>query len=380
MAKEMSVKKKMKKYLDLESKMNEIFEKRNDECQMARDKYLGKYDDFDEFAEFITIEEYLKKNCGADPGNNIKNVYDHPGNKPAFPIFGIVGGLIAIVGVILTILGFVNYNGEIPIFQGLIAIVGVLLFVGARSDYKNSIDKYENKLNLYYKEKKQNEQIRQQQEEWKKKVEIAKAKYEKEKEEFEKNQKQIKEEYNIAYEKYKEIEDEIYRKYIDANETFWAIRDERFDVEYELLEKLKEADDQIPSRKKYGFDLFYSDYELDREEDQTDEDYRREKFFRSLSADPYEVIEELESWVKGEDLVSALLTYYKNKHEEELEEERRELEEELEEERRELEEEREEAERRRTAALRCAMCANYNSCNYYGTKNIDPEAGCFKGK
>ena len=338
MEKEKTLKQKMETFIKLNNNLQSLDNVIEEEKKKEEEKYLSKFRSFDADAKFTTKEKYLMDKCGRDPLENIRNDHKKPIGSPKIPVSLIIWASVAFLGIILTIITFVNIftnNGDTPSIEVVLAIVGGIGLFITWSDYSNKKDKYNKELKLYNEQEGYNKQLRENHDEWKKSVELATNQYEQEKLEFIASQKKTKKEFENAN-----------KKYFDAIKLI----DDRFDDDYtplflqvswlerELLKEIKRADDKIPASKKYGLDLF----EEDAYNDFFDEgDMGFAEAFELTLGDfmktsPMKVIPILALHLKGDDLVDALLKYYREEHLEEIEQEKLRLEEE----RNELERER----------------------------------------
>ena len=129
MKNEQTLEQKVQELLKLDKEIKKIENDRDSKVDQARERLLGDFSDFDEELEFISQEEYIKEKCGEDPLKKISKRYKCPPEKPNTPIGAILGGLACLIGIILTISGFINSwskNSDTPFFQGLLAIAGVV--------------------------------------------------------------------------------------------------------------------------------------------------------------------------------------------------------------------------------------------------------------
>ena len=183
---------------------------------------------------------------------------------------------------------------------GVLIVAAVAFFFvhrGVNSDYKMMLSKYTEECA-------RNAQLANEHTEWEKKVKIHEKKY-----------VEMKKEYNEETKAMNARKEERERQAAEIRAEQEKLNEQIFEAEEGIWEKLREADERVPETKKYGNDLG----DLPR----TTSD-----FFKSIRL-----------YLKGEDFVGALLAYYNDWHERDLEaEEERRLEEE--ERRREREEER----------------------------------------
>lgn len=414
MAKEETLKSKMETFLKLNDDLQLLNKVIEAEKKNEKEKYLSKFRFFDANAQFTTREQYLMDKCGNDPLEQLSNYHKNPGKSPKIPAPLIVWALIAFAGIILTIVSFINIftsNGNIPSIEVILAIVGGIGALITWGDYSTKKDNYNQSLNEYNRQEHYNNQLREQHIEWKKSIELATTQYEEEKAQFTASQKKTKKEFEQANKKYNEATKLI---------------DDKFDDEYtplllrvcslddELVRAIKKADDKIPSSKKYGLDIFSEDVdEYIQDDSEPDEDFglTLDDFMQISST---KLIPVLALYLKDNDLIEALLRYYKEAHHEKMEEEQLRLEEErneLERERirtykeqeeenrrqqekfkrnqekreREMERERRQQENQRAkqeadwaaARIRCSKCKLYNNCRS-SSKNKSPTAFCFK--
>ncbi len=403
MKSEKTLEQKVQELLKVDKEIKNIEHYRGLEIEAVHETLLGDFtfDDELEFQNpeefgFISQEEYLKEKCGEDPLKKIRNTYNYPQQKPQVPILAILGGVFCLIGIILAIISW-SKNFEVPFFQGFLAIAGFIVFKVSVGGFKAKKAEYNRKMDLYVKEKASNDKLKVKHNEWNKKVENAKKEYQIENENREKRKK----DYFIAYEAFASEALKINEKYdnLDEYATLCASRDK---MQIELLEVVKEFDDRIPESKKFDLDLFIEG---------SSKDYGRERisFINDL-------LPELSLYLKGDDMLSALVEYYKESHNEELEKERIKLEEERNEIERErirayerqekenrrqqekFERQREENQRQMeyerllqekqvaqqeaewaAARIRCAQCKLYDTCCSM-SKNKKPHTSCFRSR
>ena len=222
----------------------------------------------------------------------------------------------------------------------------------------------------------------------------------------------------------------ISRHKYDKIDEFWELGKETQTLEKEMILKIKEADDKIPESQKYDFNIFCEPL-FDEENDMTIEEIE-EKYGMSyseylletrLNVYIHELIANLILYLKGDDIITALLKYYKKLHDDEVEREQiriereknelereriiayerqeaenrmqqEKFEREREENQRQMEYERRQQEKQAekdrqalakqeadwaAARIRCAQCSLYNTCCSM-SKNKKPYAPCFKPK
>ncbi len=390
-----------------------------------------------EAVEFIAKDKYIKEKCGDDPLEKTSNVFKEPPQKQQIPIVAILGRVICLIGIILTIIGFINMwskNSDTPIFQGLLAIVGFIVLKMASSDYKAKKEEYNKKYNLYINEKLSNEKLKKEHEDWIKKVDNANKTYEMDKDEFIKNQKNLEKEYKKVKEDFEKKEFKLMEKHFTDN---WREKNNELDVLLrDILNTIRKTEEKIPSSKKYGFDIFDSDLDFSWLEEQGDfaslsenlvvsvNMYLRED--EEIGPQSYVINVLLPSilvYLNKDDIKNALLKYYKAEHDDEMEKEQLRLEyerneiererinayerqeeinrqqqerfeREQEENQRQMEYERRQQEKQAekdrqalakqeadwaAARIRCAQCRLYNTCCSM-SKNKKPYAPCFKPK
>lgn len=408
--------------MKVDKEIEKIEKDRDLEIDKIRERLLGEFSCFDEDEEFPSESSYVMDKCGDDPITKQTNRYSCP-QKPKLSIWVVLSGAICLLGIILTIIGFINVwtkDMDVPFFQGLLAIAGFIMFSFLLSGFKAEKEEYHKKMDLYVKEKHSNDELKTKHNEWNKKVINAKKEYQIECAKFNENHEKRKKEYFVATEVFEKEETKINEKYNDQKySTLCASRDK---MHIELVETVKDFDDKIPKSKKFDLDLFREDnsieidYELLSSVNSKVDGMLRMSFINDL-------LPELSLYVRGNDMLSALVEYYKESHNEELERERIKLEEERneiererirayekqqkenrrqqekferqrEENQRQMEYERRQQEKQTekdrqalakqeadwaAARIRCAQCKFYSTCCSM-SRNKKPYAPCFKSK
>lgn len=419
MGKTITIEEKVSKLLSIKRNIEEIENKKYEKIEEARVKYLGKFNDFNEDEEFIDKSKYLLQKCGEDPLNKQSKKFKYPPEKPSFPIFMTLFGLAGLLGIILSIIGFVmcaTKGADAPYFQVILAIVGIIGFIITKSGYKEKNKEYNENYIKYLNEKKVNEKLKKEHDLWKVKSLAAEKNYEKEKLIFIEKQKKLGKEYEEANEKYEEEEQKIQELY--HTDEYDRLMEAQEKLSSDLIIRVKKEDDRIPASKKYGLDLF-TGIPLSDDDDMFEligkkywEKFKLEGMLRVSFLD--NLIPELSLYIKDNELLEALIRYYKEAHDEEVQQEQLRLEEE----RNELERERirsyerQETENRRqqerfnnqqkelqqrlakeaekdrqklakqeadyaAARIRCAKCKYYSTCCSM-SRNKKPYAPCFK--
>ena len=334
MEKRLTLKKKIERCIELEKKISDIERVRDKKIDELTNKYLTPYDkyDFNVFGEdedsiskkFANKEEYVSETCGDDPLKEVTNKYKCP-TAPRVSIICVASGLLGVLALVWTIIGYIevakSFQAETPFFQAALTIILAIVFIKGINKFRSKKIHYNYDLRKYKEEQFANSKLKKEHETWLKKVEETKKQYELEKKEFIDTQLDTYKKYQRALAKHhKEI-----GPFCDkCEEQTSPLITERDALDREIIRIIKSADDKIPDSKKFGLDLFIEkDFDADDYFTFEDEDEEANDLFDSLTVDYYsDLLPSLILCLKGSDMVSALLRYYEEEHEEKLEQDR----------------------------------------------------------